>query len=673
MADTQHRPSRLEAWAGSLVARYIRYVHRTSWQTDAMTETLERHYHHHPCIVAMWHGQFMLLPLIKPAFIPVDIMLARHRDAEVLGEALRHFDMQLIRGAGAASRAKDRGGAHAYLSAVQALRDGRTVAMTADVPGAQARRAGPGIVMVARQSGRPILPVAIATSRYLAFNTWSRMTVNLPFSGLGFAVGPMVRVPREATPEELEACRREVESSLNYATAHAYARAGGDPRRATPRSASTSVSMSGLALGAYRAATSLARPIAPLLLGIRERSGKEEGARRPERLGRPSAGRPAGRLAWFHAASVGETNAILPLMSALAQERPTLSFLLTTGTVTSAALATQRMGLRTIHQYAPLDTPQYARSFLEHWQPDLAVFAESEIWPNLIMESAARNIPLALINARMTKTSFRRWRRVPGIAHPVFSRFALVLAQNESLASRFTALGAPRAISAGNLKVDAPAPPVDPAALERLRAAFRGRPLFIAASTHDGEDEVVADAHRVLEKSLPELCTIIAPRHPERGGAIADMLKGRGFSVARRSLGALPDRGSEAYVADTIGELGTLYKLAPVAFIGGSLVKRGGQNPIEAVRQGAAVLTGPHWQNFGDAYRALISNRGAIVVHSAEELANAAHQLMTDNTELGSMRSRADAALAKISGALPRTLAALLQYLPQEEGLVRAS
>jgi 3-deoxy-D-manno-octulosonic-acid transferase len=195
----------------------------------------------------------------------------------------------------------------------------------------------------------------------------------------------------------------------------------------------------------------------------------------------------------------------------------------------------------------------------------------------------------------------------------------------------------------------------------------------MSACTHDGEDQVVAEAHCALARTLPGLCTIIAPRHPERGAAITEMLKGRGLKVARRSLGVLPDRTSEAYVADTIGELGTLYKLVPVAFIGGSLINRGGQNPIEAVRQGAVVLTGPHWQNFGDAYDALIQNRGAIVVRSAEEIAAAARQLITDQAELGSMRQRADAALAKISGALPRTIAALLHYLPNEEGLVRAS
>jgi 3-deoxy-D-manno-octulosonic-acid transferase len=419
--------------------------------------------------------------------------------------------------------------------------------------------------------------------------------------------------------------------------------------------------------------TSLARPAMPLLLKMREQRGKEDPARRQERFGVASAARPMGRLAWFHAASVGETNAVLPLIAALAEARPSLSFLLTTGTVTSAGFAADRLCARTIHQYVPLDAPAYVRRFLDHWKPDLAVFTESEIWPNLILEISARDIPLALINARMTNRSFRRWRQNSGVSRPLFSRFALVVAQNEGLARRFATLGASTTMFAGNLKVDAPPPPVDSAALARLKPALDGRALLVAASTHDGEDQIIADAHRSLRESLPDLCTIIAPRHPERGAAVAEMLRARGFKVAQRSLGALPDRSSDAYVADTIGELGLLYKLAPVAFIGGSLVERGGQNPIEAVRQGAVVLTGPHWHNFADAYRALLDHQGAIVVQSADEIAKAVRQLVTDEAELGSMRRRASAALATISGALPRTIEALLRFLPAEESLARAS
>jgi 3-deoxy-D-manno-octulosonic-acid transferase len=673
VANAQHKPGPLHTVIGSLLARYIRFVGRTSRQDEEMTEPFDEHSHNHPCVVTMWHGQFMLMPLVKREGFEADVMLARHRDAELMGATLREFDIRLIRGAGAASRGKDRGGSHAYMAAVQCLREGRSVAMTADVPGGEARRCGLGVIMVARQSGRPVVPMAIATSRYIAFNTWSRMTLNLPWSNLGFAIGDPIFVPRTAEAADLEVYRQAVEDSLNGMTARAYARANADPSRATPTTPVVAVAEPGFSLKAYRNLTSLARPIAPLLLKLRERRGKEEPARRDERLGRPSIARPAGRLVWMHAASVGETNAILPLMNALAEHRPALSFLLTTGTVTSAKLAAERLGPRALHQYVPLDAPEYVRGFLDHWRPDLAVFTESEIWPNLILESSARGIPLALVNARMTKRSFRRWRRRLSMARPLFSRFSLVLTQNDPLTRRFKTLGAAGATAVGNLKIDTPAPPVNLIELQRLKPALEGRAILIAASTHEGEDAIVAEAHRQLRQTLPDLCTIIAPRHPERGASITEMLERQGLRVARRSTGALPDRTSDAYIADTIGELGMLYQLAPVAFIGGSLVDRGGQNPIEAVRQGTAVITGPNWQNFADAYRTLIDHRAAIVVRSAPELASAAGHLLADRSELSGMCTRASAALSELSGALPRTVEALLRYLPAEDGLARAS
>jgi 3-deoxy-D-manno-octulosonic-acid transferase len=669
MANTEPKPGLIYAAVGALVARYIRFVGASCRQTEEMTERFDEHARHHPCIAAMWHGQFLLLPLVKQPGFDVDIMLARHRDAELMGGVLRKFGMRLIRGAGAGGRRKDRGGVHAFRAAVQALREGRTVAMTADVPGGDARRAGLGVVMIARQSGRPVVPLAIATSRYMALNTWSRMTINLPWSNLGFAVGEAVYVPREAAGDELEAYRMAVEASLNEATQQAFARAGTDPARATPGSASAL----GLRLKAYRGLASLARPLVPLLLRRRERQGKEDAARRPERLGRPSAPRPAGQLVWFHAASVGETLSILPLMAALAEARHSLSFLLTTGTVTSAQVARERLGPRALHQYAPLDVPEYVKSFLDHWRPDLGVFAESEIWPNLILESSMRAIPLALVNARMTKRSYRRWRANRGFARPLFGRFSVVLAQNETLARRFKSLGAGRAVAAGNLKIDTPPPPVDATELERFEAAVGGRPLMVAACTHEGEEAIVADAHSRLRERLPGLLTVIAPRHPERGAAIAELLQSGGLTVARRALGALPEAACDAYIADTIGELGMLYKLAPVAFIGGSLVDRGGHNPIEAVRQSAVVLTGPHWHNFADTYGALIRRRAVVVVHSAADLADSAARLIGDPGERAGMRARAEAALADLSGALPRTVAALLRYLPGEDGLARVS
>jgi len=588
---------------------------------------------------------------------------------------MSEFGIDLIRGAGAGSRQKDRGGAFALRNAVKALQSDTSVVMTADIPPGPARKAGLGIITIARLSGRPIVPVAAATSRFRSLNTWSRMTINLPFSKLAYVVQDPIFVPHDADEAAMERLRQEVETSLNAAMVRAYQLAGADIRRATPASAedpSLPPAAPGLQLKTYRGATSLLRPIAPYLLGMRERQGKEDATRRGERLGQTKAARPAGPLVWVHAASVGETNAILPLIDRIRHERGDINFLLTTGTVTSAGIAARRMGPRVIHQYIPLDAPEYAARFLDHWRPDLAVFTESEIWPNLILETSARKIPLTLVNARMSGRSFARWRRSSGIAKPLFNRFDVVLAQNEKIARWFGELGARRVQPVGNLKIDAPPPPVDAGEVARLKAALGGRPSLVAASTHEGEDAIIANAHRRLARDVAGFCTIIAPRHPERGTAISELVQGLGLRVSQRSLGGLPNERCDIYIADTIGELGTFYSLCPVAFIGGSLVDRGGQNPIEAVRHGAAVLTGPSWHNFRDAYGTLIRHHGALEVRSPDELALAAAGLIRDEGELQRMRAGATAALATLSGALDRTLEALLAHLPAEKGLQRA-
>jgi 3-deoxy-D-manno-octulosonic-acid transferase len=653
----------------------ISRVKRTSRAVYEPENALVRLAGDHPCIVAVWHGQFMMSSGFRPSpETKVAAMVARHGDAELIGAAMARFGVELIRGAGAGARRKDRGGAYALRQAVRYLRDGYSIVMTADVPPGPARRAGMGIVMMARLSGRPIVPCAAATSRFKSLNTWSRMTINLPGSKLAYVAGDPIWVPPDAGETELEVARLQLARALNDATARAYEIAGADLARATPPSSDAAAPPAApdFRLKAYRASMSLLRPLTPLLLKLRERSGKEDPRRRGERLGIASTARPNGVLCWVHAASVGETNAVLPVIEALGNARPDLNFLLTTGTVTSAGLAGRRLGPRAVHQYVPLDAPEYAARFLEHWKPDLAVFTESEIWPSLILETAARQIPIALVNGRLSHRSRRRWQRNKTTAMPLFGRFNIVLAQNDRLATGFSALGARNVHSVGNLKIDAPPPPVDLNELERLKTALGTRPVFAAASTHEGEEETIAAAHRALTRQFEDLCTIIAPRHPERGTALAEMLKNLGFNVAQRSLGAVPGPRTDIYIADTIGELGTLYALAPVAFIGGSLIDRGGQNPIEAVRHGVAVLTGPHWQNFRDAYRTLLRHDGAIEVKSSADVAAAVTKLFESPAELQRMRAGATQALSTLSGALEKTVAALLRYLPDER-LKRAS
>ena len=489
-------------------------------------------------------------------------------------------------------------------------------------------------------------------------------------------VGEPLFVAHDANDAELETARQTLEQHLNETTTQVYDLVGGNEFRATPPNAlapNAPAPPTGVGLKLYRTITRVSSRAAPIILRHRQRRGKEDGNRLNERVGITQAVRPTGALAWFHAASVGETNAILPLFDALRAHSPELRFLLTTGTVTSAKLASERLHAQDIHQYAPLDTPQYVRRFLRHWHPDLAVLTESEIWPNLIIDAHDEGIPLAIVNGRMSERSYRRWRKNKGMSVPLLNRIQLILAQNALLTRRFKELGARDVRNTGNLKIDAPMLPVDQNKLGALIEVVGDRPVWMAASTHPGEDEIVLEAHTKLKRTFPNVLTIIAPRHPERGELICETADAQGLSVARRSHDQLPT-GSEIYVADTIGELGTFYSIVPVAFIGGSITQKGGQNPIEAIRFGTSILTGPDQSNFLDAYSALLRNDGAIEVHTADEMATAVQDLITNETRKALLTKGAHAALGTMSGALERTVDALLPLLPPgKQDLKRAS
>jgi 3-deoxy-D-manno-octulosonic-acid transferase len=647
--------------AGRLAARHIRTVYATSKvvrepaDMDPYLENLN------PMIVAMWHGQFLLLPLIKPKSVPVYNMVAKHADGEMIGRALLHFDMGLIRGAGAGESGKDRGGAGAFRAALKTLKANATVAMTTDIPPGPARVAGLGIVTIARASGRPVVPLAMATNRFFTLPTWSRFTVNLPFSKLAMVAGEPIHVPRDADEQTLELYRKRIEAAMNATTARAYELAGSDAKKTAPRTAQ--VKRSGFLLTAYRGLTTAARPAANAILRRRLARGKEVSERMSERLGIASAARPEGPLFWFHAASIGETNAVLPLIHDLKQRYPRLQILLTTVTVTAAKIAAERLPAGAVHQFMPLDNPAFCRRFIEHWRPDLGLFTESEIWPNLIVEATNANVPLVLVNGRMSQRSFKRWARLSSLSKPVFSRFDLVLTQNWRVAKRLTGLGARKTSITGNLKYDAPPPPVDHTALEDFRRSLAGRPIFLAASTHPGEDEAVARAHEMLLSAMPHLLTIIAPRHPDRGEAIAALLSARGLSSARRSAREPISDKTQIYLADTIGEMGLLYALAPLSFIGGSLVVHGGQNPIEAIKLGSGILSGPHTFNFAETYEVLQRYEGCKLVANPDDLAAALKALFDDPAQAAEMKRRAAAAIGTLGGALDKTLEALAPYL----------
>ncbi len=661
--------SLLMSVGGSLLASYIRLVKSTSKASYDPPGVMDDLSDYQPVIMAMWHGQFVMLPTLKPSDAPVKAMVARHNDAELIGQALQRFDVELVRGAGAGDRKKDRGGASALRNSVKALENGFSIVMTADVPPGPARIVGKGIIRMAKLSGRPIYPVAVSTSRYKALNTWSRFTINLPFSKLAYAVGDPVYVSEDADEDVCEAARKAVEVELNRVTSKAYKMAGADELGATPANVLPEGTPfpKGLALKSYQKLTALAPVVVPYFLSKRAERGKEDPARQHERLGKPEHPRPNGRLLWFHAASVGEMNAVLPFMHLLRDKRPDLNQLLTTGTVTSAELAEKRMPEGTIHQYVPVDVPQYVRGFLEHWKPDLAFFTESEIWPNLLLQTGETGVPLFLLNGTMSRKSFTRWKKRSEMARALFSQFKMILAQNRTMAKRFGKLGARHVEVVGNLKIDAPLLPVDQNGVEALRSSIGSRPLFLAASTHSGEDDIVAKAHKLARDDLAGLLTVIAPRHPDRGDDIEAMLVEQGLKVARRSRGEAVSQDIDVYLADTIGDMGIFYSLTSVAFMGGSLIAHGGQNPIEAIKLGAGVITGPHWYNFDDAYRELFRLNGAREVISAEIMASAVKDLLTDDNKLGEMKQQADAAVRNLSGALNLTLEAIDEYLPSDD------
>ena len=424
-----------------------------------------------------------------------------------------------------------------------------------------------------------------------------------------------------------------------------------------------------LALRTYRAAGRLAAPLVDRALRRREAAGKEDPARRDERRGVASLPRPDGRLVWVHAASVGELLSAAALVERLvATGTPVL---VTTGTVTSAEIAASRLPAGARHQYVPVDLPAWVERFLDHWRPDLAVFVESEIWPATIHALAARGIPQVLVNARISERSARRWSRLDGLPRALFGRLALALAQSDGDGERLRRLGAPAVAVTGNLKFDGRPLAVDATELDRLTAAIAGRPTWVAASTHPGEEAVAASVHRMLRARVPGLLTVLAPRHPRRGDELRDLFATAGLAVASRSKGETPDAGTDVYLADTIGEMGLVYRLAPVAFVGGSLVRHGGQNPIEPALLGVAVLHGPEVRNFADVYRALDENCGARSVGDAEALAAAVAEAHADPAALAACVARARAVVGSSSGALDRTVAALMPWLAPTEEAVR--
>lgn len=417
-------------------------------------------------------------------------------------------------------------------------------------------------------------------------------------------------------------------------------------------------------LPAYRAVSTALQPLGPALLRDRMRRGKEDPARLQERLGYASLPRPEGPLIWLHAASVGEAQSVLRLIERLAARKPACSVLITSGTVTSANMLAGRLPAGVLHQFSPIDLPAWTARFVEHWRPDLAIWIESELWPNLIGDMAATGKPLVLVNGRMSSRSFGRWRHVPAAARRMLARFSLVLAQNDEAAGRFRKLGAPEVRTEGNLKYAADPLPADAAAVDELRKRIGNRPFWLSASIHPGEDEVTAAAHQRVSTMHPDLLTIVAPRHPARALEMLSLFSAAGAIVARRSAGEDLTVETGVYFADTIGELGLFYSLDGPVFVGGSLIPHGGQNVLEPARFGRCILSGPHTSNFSDVIADMRDGDALIEVEDAEELSAALTRLLTHRDEAATLGQRALEVAQKQNTVLERVLARLEPLLP---------
>jgi len=419
------------------------------------------------------------------------------------------------------------------------------------------------------------------------------------------------------------------------------------------------------ALIAYRTVGILAAPIIPGYLLWRTLQGKEEWPRRRERYGcNTKTPRPHGPLVWLHAASVGETMALIPIIEHIANHH--IHIILTTGTVASARLAATHFGERLIHQYAPLDLTAPLRRFLNFWRPDLMIGCESEIWPRRIEMLAQRRIPQLVLNAHLSARSFKKWRRHVAIARAIFSKLDCVLCQEQKDFDYFRDLGAPRCEICGNLKADVVLP-ANPQEIAFYSQVLKRRPRWAAISTHDGEELMAAEVHRLLRKRHPDLITIIVPRHVERADAIANELRERGLKLVRKSRRETPQADTDILLGDTIGEMGLYLKLTEIAFVGKSMTQAveegGGHNPLEPALTGVAILSGPNIENFKTAYQHLVNNKAAHLVNDATMLAGYIHHLLEHPQLRYKMIEQGYQTAQALSGAAARSLEVIEPFL----------
>ncbi|GBR29207.1 glycosyltransferase N-terminal domain-containing protein [Kozakia baliensis] len=584
------------AWPSVMARAYLGFTLRTTkWTVTGdrravpvltQAEPLETK----GAIVAFWHRSLLLLPALwtwaqqRQTGLRLRVMISRNRDGRLINDAVAPWGIIGIEGS-SAKKGKDKGGARALHEACAALRDGSILAITPDGPRGPVGVVQPGALGLTRLAKRPLIPIGAACTA-LHLPSWDRMMVPLPFGRGELVYG---------APLDAHTSTNHLTQALNQTSAEAARRYKLSRVTFTDR--------------VWHLVGILLTPVLPIILQKRLEQGREIEGRISERYGRTTLDRPYGDLLWLHAASVGECRSVLPLIDALREIHPKLNFLVTTATVTGAEIiATYRTSLPSAqaaqlrHQFIPYDVARWNQRFLRHWQPNALVLIDSELWPGLTGACFRQAIPVGVVNGRLSARSWRRWKRLPASLRMLFARLDFVAARGHRDAEHFSELGVSEVHEYGDLKEIAPPPAADPQEVEYLRQQIGNRPIFLAASTHPGEEEIVARAAALAREAIPDLLMIVAPRHPARSDAVAEIL----HHPPRRSKDETPQAEDLFWLADTLGEMGLFYRLAQGAFIGNSMnAPGGGHNPFEPVRLKTPIVTGPRTDNFSPAFESL--------------------------------------------------------------------
>lgn len=386
----------------------------------------------------------------------------------------------------------------------------------------------------------------------------------------------------------------------------------------------------------YNIAWILCLPFMILVLIARIILGKEDIMRIKERFGLPSAVRSTKGIIWIHAASVGESRVAITLTRHFKIKYPKHRILITTGTITSANIVRSFASSRIVHQFLPMDHPLFVWLFLRNWKPDLGIFVESELWPNLVF-MGARFCPLILVNAIISENSFKNWSKCKSFVKTMLQKFRYILCQSTIDAQKYKTLGAD-AKFIGNLKYAGAKLDVNLSHLNVLREMVGQRPIFLAASTHPGDDEIMVLTHIQIKKEYPDILTIIVPRHIARATDIKEMVLRKGLSCAMRSRKEYIAKNTDIYIADTMGELGMLFSIAKVSFIAGSF-KNGGHNPIEAAYFNTHIIFGPDMSNFREISEEFLQNKAAIQIKDLGELVKCLEKIFAGNVSSHSSES----------------------------------